>query len=81
MEQTAKIDDLIAQLVKIRDQHGNLPVVQSGDSYDGSAEAAMMNLDTKLFTVVASGDADFAVAEAVAETGHEGPVLEVRIEM
>lgn len=79
---SAEINDLIAQLIKIRDQHGNIPVVQTSKEYWGDEmETQVMEEDETPFEVHESSEDVHRIRAATAPWGYDGSVLEVHVDL
>lgn len=73
---SATVNDLIAELIKIRDTHGNLPVIRTAfvDDLGGLQSEVLQEGDT-VFSVT-SGTR--SVVDALESWTYQGSVLEVR---
>lgn len=73
----ATLNDLIASLIKIRDTHGNLPVVRTAFVEDlGGLESEILQSGDTLFSVLESDTP--SVQDALMLWDYQGSVLEVR---
>lgn len=81
------VNDLIAQLIKIRDEHGDVPVVQTGRSqWDGTSESRVAirdHQDHSSFEVYDDRPkyTHDTAYEAVEGWNYDGPFLNVRVDV